>query len=140
MQFLLSFIFAFSFLEVFCRSCCSTLINVVMKYSFSTAVVKSWRALHANSLKIALHHRYFSENFTKVQNSDIEKWILMAASEDEFILETFLHGYFSKVAANIYFRNSYTFYISYFDVMSKRNEFLWFFLSKGFGEKCKTQN
>ena len=30
------------------------------------------------------------------------------------------------------------FYISYFDVMLKKNEFLWFFfLSKGFGEKCK---
>ena len=29
------------------------------------------------------------------------------------------------------------FYISYFDVMLKRNEFLWFFFSKGFGAKCK---
>ena len=30
------------------------------------------------------------------------------------------------------------FYISYFDVVLKRNEFLWiFFLSKGFDEKCK---
>ena len=57
-------------------------------------------------------------------NSDIEKCILMAASEGEFILETFLHGI-------IYF------YISYFDVMLKRNEFLWLFLSKGFAEKWK---
>ena len=65
-----------------------------------------------------------------MQNSDIEKCILIAASEDEFIwkhLETFLHGCFSKAAANI---NS-------FEVMLKRNKFLWFFLSKGFGEKCK---
>ena len=53
-----------SFLEVFCKSCCSALINAVMKYSFSTAVVQSSRALHANILKIALHHRYFSKNFT----------------------------------------------------------------------------
>ena len=53
-----------NFIEVFCRSCCSTLINVLMKYSFSAAVVQSWRALHANLLKIALHHRYFSKNFT----------------------------------------------------------------------------
>ena len=36
------------------------------------------------------------------QNSDIEKCILMAASEDEFILETFLHGCFSKAAADVY--------------------------------------
>ena len=50
------------------------------------------------------------------------------AYEDEFVLETFLHGCFSKAAANI---------ISYFDVMLKRKEFLWFFLSEDLGEKCK---
>ena len=55
-----------SFLEVFCRSCCSALINAVMKYNFSAAVVQSWRVLHGNLLKIALHHRYFSKNFTTV--------------------------------------------------------------------------
>ena len=55
-----------SFLEVFCRSCCSALINAVMKYNFSAAVVQSWRVLHGNLLKIALHHRYFSNNFTTV--------------------------------------------------------------------------
>ena len=63
----------------------------------------------------------------------------MAASEDNFILE-FLNGCFSKTAAKyIYLRNSrlHIFYISYFDVMLKRNEFLWIFLSNGFGEKCK---
>ena len=38
----------------------------------------------------------------QVQNSDIEKCILMAAAKDKFILETFLHGCFSKAAANIY--------------------------------------
>ena len=37
-----------------------------------------------------------------MQNSDIEKYILMTASEDEFILETFLHGCFSKAAAKTY--------------------------------------
>ena len=55
-----------SFLEVFCRSCCSALINAVMKYNFSAAVVQSWRVLHGNLQKIALHHRYFSKNFTIV--------------------------------------------------------------------------
>ena len=65
----------------------------------------------------------------------------MAASEDNFILEIFLNGCFSKTAAKyIYFKNSrlHIFYISYFDVMLKRNEFLWiFFLSKDFDEKCR---
>ena len=73
-----------------------------MKYSFSAAVVQSWRVLHGNLLKIAFHHSYFSKKFSELQNSDIEKCILMAASEDEFILETFLHGCFSKAAADEY--------------------------------------
>ena len=42
----------------------STLINVVMKYSFPAAVVQGRRALYANLPKIALHHRYFSKNLT----------------------------------------------------------------------------
>ena len=64
----------------------------------------------------------------------------MAASEDNFILEIFLKGCFSKTAAkDIYFKNSrlHMFYISYFDIMLKRNEVLWIFLSKVFNEKCK---
>ena len=63
----------------------------------------------------------------------------MATSEDNFILEIFLNGCFSKTAAKyIYFKNSrlHIFYISYFDVMLRRNEFLWIFF-KGFDEKCK---
>ena len=58
----------------------------------------------------------------------------MAASEDNFILE-FLNGCFSKTAAKyFYLRNSrlHIFYIPYFDVMLKRNEFLWIFLTNGF--------
>ena len=35
-------------------------------------------------------------------NSDIEKCIVMAASEYEFILETFLHGCYSEAAADVY--------------------------------------
>ena len=64
----------------------------------------------------------------------------MAASVDNFILEIFMNGCFSKTAAKyIYFKNSilHIFYISYFDVMLKRNEFYGFFLSLGFDEKCK---
>ena len=87
---------------MFFRSCCSVLVNAVMKYSFSAALVQSWSTLHENLQKVALQHGYFSKNSPQVQNSDTEKWILMAASEDEFILETFLHGCFSKAASNIY--------------------------------------
>ena len=61
-----------------------------------------------------------------MQNNDIEKCILMAASEDEFILETFLHGCFSKAAHIIHF-------LLWRHV--KEEQILWFFLSKGFGEK-----
>ena len=100
-------------------------------------MVQSWRALHASLPKIALSQRIS----LSVQNRDIEKCILMAASEDTFILEIFLSGCFSKTAANyIYLRNSrlHIFYISYFDVMLKRNEYSWIlFLSNGFDEKCK---
>ena len=35
-------------------------------------------------------------------NNDIEKWILMAASDDNFIPEIFLNGCFSKTGATIY--------------------------------------
>ena len=37
-----------------------------------------------------------------MQNSDIEKYIKIAASEDNFIFEIFLNGCFSRVAAKIY--------------------------------------
>ena len=73
-----------------------------MKYSSSAAVVQSWRALHANLLKLQSITGIFQRISSQMQNSDIEKYILMTASEDEFILETFLHGCFSKAAAKIY--------------------------------------
>ena len=60
--------------------------------------------------------------------------------EGSFILEIFLNGCFSKTAAKyIYFKISklHIFYISYFDVMLKRDKFLRIFLSKGFDEKYK---
>ena len=128
-----------SFLEVFCRTYCSALINAVMKYDFSAAVVQSWRVLHRNLLKIALHHSCFSKNFSELQNSDIEKCLLMAASEDEFILEIFLHGCFSKqLQTYIPFRNSYT-YFTFLTLTSceRGTDFYDFFLGKSFGKKCK---
>ena len=38
--------------------------NDVIKYSSSAPGVKSRKALHSNLLKIALHHRYFTNNVT----------------------------------------------------------------------------
>ena len=94
-----------SLLEVFCRSRCSVLINV-MKYNFSAAVVQSWWALHANLLKIALHHQYFSKNLTtspeqrywkmhldgcfwiRIYFGNIPEWLLLKGScKDLLILE-----------------------------------------------------
>ena len=50
------------------------------------------------------------------------------ASEEEFILETFLHGCSSKAAADIFVLEILThIYISYFDVMLKKNGFYGFF-------------
>ena len=63
----------------------------------------------------------------------------MVSSGDNFIFEIFLKAAFERqLQRYIYFRNSrlHMFYISYSDVMLKRNEFL-YFLSEGFGEKCK---
>ena len=65
-----------SFLEVFCRSCCSALINAVMKYNFSAAVVQSWRVLHGSLLKIVPQHRYFSKNFNLVAGQQYWKMYL----------------------------------------------------------------
>ena len=101
-----------SFLEVFCRSFCSALINVLIKYSFSAAVVQWWRALHASLLKIALHHRYFSKNYHRCRTAILKNaswWLLlmsnlfwkhscMAASQRQ--LQTYIH-----------FRNSYTYFL-----------------------------
>ena len=116
-----------SFLEVFCRNCCSALINAVMKYSFSAAVVQSWRVFHRNLLKIVLHHRYFSKNFTtlaeqrywkmyhdgcfwgRIYFENIPAWLLLKSSRGRiFVLGIVTHTL-------------------HFD----------FFLSKGFGQECK---
>ena len=61
-------------------------------------------------------------------NSDIEKWILMAAPDNNFIVGIFPNDLFSKKAAKIYLLRSSKlniFNISYHDVRLKREEFLW---------------
>ena len=62
----------------------------------------------------------------------------MAASEGNFTLEIFLNGCFSKTAAKyIYFKNSklQIFYTSYFDIMLKKDKFLWIFFKFRFRRK-----
>ena len=93
-----------------------------MKYSSSTAVVKSCRALHANVLKLHSITGIFQRISPRVQNSDIEKCILMASSEDEFILETLLYGCFSKAAANTFILEILTHILHFLKL--KKNEFL----------------
>ena len=85
-----------------------------MKYLNSAAVAQSWRALHVSLVKIGLRHRYFLKNFTKCRTA-----ILKNESRSLLLGTTLFWKY-------IYFRNFrlHIFYISYFDVMIKRNEFL----------------
>ena len=100
-----------NFLEVFCRSCCSTLINVLMKYSFSAAVVQSWRALHANLLKIALHHRHFSKNFTTGAERRYGKMHLDGCFCGRIYFENIPAWLLLKGSCkHIHFRNSYTYF------------------------------
>ena len=73
-----------------------------------------------------------------MQNSDIEKCILMAASGEEFISETFCMAASQKqLQTYIRFRNSY--HILHFLLWRhvKEDRIFMIFLSKGFGEECK---
>ena len=128
-----------SFLELFCRSCCSALINAVMKYSFSAAVVQSWRVLHVNLLKIALHGTFFSNNFTTV--AEQQYWKMYP--------DGCLWGriYFGNIPAWLFLKSSCK-HIFVLEILTHILHFLlwrhvkeeWIFmifLSKGFREKCK---
>ena len=72
----------------------------VIKYSSSAPVVKSRKELHANLLELALH-RIFQKIWPQVQSSDFQKYILMAASENNCFLRTFLNDCFSRAAVKI---------------------------------------
>ena len=100
------------------RSSGSKLESIKWKFTENHSFSKSFRT----------EQRYWK----KVQNRDIEKCILMVSPKDNFILGISLNGCFSKTAAKIYYlRNSklHIFYISYCDVMLKRNKFLWIFFT-----------
>ena len=59
-------------------------------------------ALHANLLKSHSITGIFQRISPQVQNSNTDKSTLMDAYKDNFILEIFLNGGFSKTAAKIY--------------------------------------
>ena len=95
-----------SFLEVFCRNCCSALINAVMKYSFSAAVVQSWRVFHENCTPSQAFFKKFHYSCRTGILRNVS-WLLllranlflkhscMAASQKQpqthFVLETWRH-------------------------------------------------
>ena len=90
-------------------------------------MVRSWKALHESLLKIA---SVFQRVSLKVQNSDIEKCISMASSEDKFISEIFLNGCFSKTAAKIYLSKR-NFHFLLVTSCERVTNFFGFFLGKG---------
>ena len=123
---------------MFCRSCCSA--YAVMKGSFFAAMVQSWRALHANLLKITLHHRYFSKNFIssaqqwywkmhldgcfwgRIYFGNIPAWLLLQGScKHILILEILTH-----ILHFLLWRHA-----------KEKRIFMNFFLRKSFGKTCK---
>ena len=109
-----------------------------MKHGSSAAAVQSWRALHANLLKLHSITGIFQRISPEVQNSDIEKCILMAAPDGEFILKHSCMAASPRQLQNVFVLEILTRILHFLlCVILKRNEFLGFFLGKGLGEKCK---
>ena len=111
------------FLEVFCKSCCLALINALMKYSFSVAVVQE-----STTCKLTKNctpsQVFFKEFFHKCRTAimkNVSWWLFLRT--------------------NLFWKHSYILEIHILHFLFwrhlKRNEFLWLFLSKGFGETCK---
>ena len=70
-----------------------------------------------------------------MQNSDIEKGILMAASEKNFFLEIFLNGCFSRTAAKIFILEILITPVLH--LVKDERVFMDYCLSEDFGEKSK---
>ena len=117
-----------SFLEVFYKSSRSTLINAVMKYlNFRSSASKLETITCKFTKSRTLSEVFFEEFHYKCRTAILKnasRWLLLG---------TTLFSKYSSMAASqrqlqryIYFRNSrlHMFYISYSDVMLKRNEFL----------------
>ena len=92
------------FLEVNYKSSCSALINAVMKYlNFHSSGSELKSRFYSGLLKIALHHKIFSENFT----ISAKQWYWKVHPDGCFwwqlIPEIFLNDSFSETAVEIYF-------------------------------------
>ena len=71
-----------------------------MKYLYFSSSVSTLESVNASLLNSITD--IFQRILPLVQNNDTEKCILMVASEDNYILEIFLNGCFSNIAAKIY--------------------------------------
>ena len=83
----------------------------------------------------------FQRISTQVQNSNMKKYILVTASEDNFILEIFLNGCFSNTAPDIFILEilivTHILHFLLSRCVKEEQIFMDFFLSKCFEEKCK---
>ena len=120
------------FLGVFYKSSCSALIKALMKY---LNLISSGSKLKTVTCKFTkgctLSELFFKEFHYKCRTLILKNaswWLLLRA--------TLFWKYYWTTAfqrqLHIYFKNSrlQIFYISYFDIMLKRDKFLWIFLSK----------
>ena len=70
-----------------------------LNFPSSGSKLESYMQVYKKSHSVTV---IFQRISLKVANSDIEKYILMAASDSNFISEIALNGCFSKTAAKIY--------------------------------------
>ena len=120
---------------------CSTKVfvqqNNVMKYSSAAPVVKSRKVVHANLLKIELHRNYFSKNLTSRSEQRYWKIYFDSCFRRQLLFENIPEWLLLKAAVKInsfwkfwlFYQSPWlhVFYISFRDVMLKRNEFFWVF-------------
>ena len=97
-------------------------------------MVVTRKVVHANLLKITLHQEYFQRIWLEVQNSDIEKYIPMVASEGTYFLRFFGWLLLKGSCENkLIWKVLMVTHILHFliNTILKRNKFLWI-LSKQF--------
>ena len=122
-------------LEVFYKSSSSRLINAVMKYSNFRSSASKLESITCKFTKSRTPSEVFFEEFHYKCRTAILKnasrWLLLGTSL--FLKYSSMAASQRQLQRYIYFWNSrlHIFYISYSDVMLKKNEFLWiFFLSE----------
>ena len=115
-------------LEVFCKSSLSTLINAVMEYlNFHNSASKLETITCKFTKSRTLSEVFFEEFHYKCRTAILKnasRWLLLGTTL--FSKYSSMAAFQRQLQRYIYFRNSrsHMFYISYSDVMLKRNEFL----------------